>query len=396
MLNPGRLKLDLFCKGMRVDDSCYLEDDARRIIRTRGGLGSGLDFVLDSGVWVNAPVVESFAQKSPYLLFKRDGRYFLADEREEGLFYNARMLPQPKWYERLTSTGIPMKKIGVMQGSYLGVYPTSLCAFWKGHTNCRYCSVGLNLGDTETEEKKVIEVLETWRAARKEFRITFIHFNTGYEEGHAIEKLWPYLEAVKKETGAMIGVQCPPQPDFTWYDRLKALGVDHLSFCLEIVNRDIFPLICPGKADKLGTDLYLKAIEYTSKLFGRGRIHGEIIAGLEPPEDTIRGVEMFAKWGAATTICVFRPTLGTDMESSPPPVYEEMVPIYRRAYEIWMENDVPLGIAPGIKVAMTMMPEEAKYFADATTPKYTGKKVKQFFMRTLARAYFRTRLLLKG
>ena len=96
MLNPGRLKLDLFCKGMRVDDSCYLEDDARRIIRTRGGLGSGLDFVLDSGVWVNAPVVESFAQKSPYLLFKRDGRYFLADEREEGLFYNARMLPQPK------------------------------------------------------------------------------------------------------------------------------------------------------------------------------------------------------------------------------------------------------------------------------------------------------------
>jgi hypothetical protein len=396
MLNPGQLKLDLFCKGMRVDDSCYLEDDARHIIRTRGGLGSGLDFVLDSDVWVNAPVVEPFAQKSPYLLVKRDGRYFLKDEREEGLVYNAKMLPQPEWYDLETSTGVPMKKIGVMQGSYLGVYPTSLCGFWKEHTNCRFCSVGLNLGDTETEEKKVEEVLEVWRAARKEFRTTFIHFNTGYEEGRAIEKLWPYLEAVKRDTGAMIGVQCPPQPDFTWYDRLKKLGVDHLSFCLEIVNREIFPTICPGKADKLGTDLYLRAIEYTSKLFGRGRIHGEIIAGLEPPEDTIRGVEMFARWGAATTICIFRPTVGTDMQDSPPPKYEEMVPIYRRAYEIWMENDVPLGIAPGIKVAMTLMPEEAAYFADETTPAYTGKKVKQFFMRTAARAFFRTRLLLKG
>ena len=396
MLNPGRLKLDLFCKGMRVDDSCFLEDDARRIIRTRGGLGSGLDFVLDEGVWVNAPVVEPFAHKSPYLLVKRDGRYSLKDEREEGLTYNARMLPQPEWYERLTSTGVPMSKIGVMQGSYLGVYPTSLCAFWKGHTNCRYCSVGLNLGDTETEEKKVVEVLETWRAARREFRCTFIHFNTGYEEGRAIEKLMPYLEAVKRETGAMIGVQCPPQPDFTWYDRLKALGVDHLSFCLEIVNREIFPMICPGKADKLGTDLYLQAIEYTSRLFGRGRIHGEIIAGLEPPEDTIRGVETFARWGAATTICIFRPTVGTDLQDRPPPEYEEMAPIYKRAYEIWMANDVPLGIAPGIKVAMTMMPEEAAYFADETTPAYTGKKVKQFFMRAAARAYYRGRLMLKG
>ncbi len=396
MLNPGQLKLDLFCKGMRIDESCYLEGDARHMIRTRGGLGSGLDFILDEKVWVNAPVVEPFAKQSPYLMVKGNGDYYLKDEREEDLHYNAKMLPQPKWYELKTSTGVPMKKIGVMQGSYPGIYTSRLCGFWKEKTNCRFCSVGLNLGDTETEEKKVIEVLETWRAARKEFKCSFIHFNSGYEEGHAIENIWPYLEGIKRETGAMIGVQCVPQPDFTWYDKLKKLGVDHLSFCLEIVNREIFPKICPGKADKLGTDLYLDAIRYTSKLFGRGRVHGEIIAGLEPPEDTIRGVETFAEWGAATTICIFRPTVGTDLEDTPPPKYEEMAPIYKRAYELWMENDVPLGIAPGIHVAMTMQPKESRYFADSTTPVYTGKKIKQFFMRRAARAYYRTRLFLKG
>ncbi len=256
--------------------------------------------------------------------------------------------------------------------------------------------MGLNLGVTETDKKSVTEVLEVWREARRELGVTFVHFNTGYEQGRAIEKLWPYLEVIKRETGAMIGVQCPPQPDFEWYDKLKKLGVDHLSFCLEIVNPEVFPEVCPGKAETLGTDLYVDAILYTARLFGRGRIHGELIAGLEPPEDTMRGIEIFAKAGAATTICIFRPTVGTDLETTPPPEYDDMVPIFKHAYESWMRHDVPLGIAPGIQVAMTLQPKETKYFADATTPRFRTKKIKQFFMRGAARSYFRTRLVLKG
>ena len=40
--NPALLKLDLYCKGMRIDDSCLVEQDGgRKILRTRAGLGSG-------------------------------------------------------------------------------------------------------------------------------------------------------------------------------------------------------------------------------------------------------------------------------------------------------------------------------------------------------------------
>lgn len=396
MLNPGQLKLDLFCKGLRLDDSCELEKDARHVIRTRGGLGSGLDFLLDQNVWVNAPLIEHFVPQSPYVLHKREGRYYIHDEREDGLVYNAYMLPQPQWYELETSTGVPMRKIGVMQGSYPAIYASRLCGFWEMDNNCRYCSVGLNLGDTEEGEKKITEVVEVWKAARQEFKSTFLHFNTGYEDGKSIEHLWPYLEAVKKETGAMIGVQCPPVPDFTWYDRLKKLGVDHLSFCLEIFNPEIFPEICPGKAEYIGRQRYLDAIKYCSKLFGKGRIHGEIIAGLEPPEDTIAGVQQFAEWGAATTICIFRPTIGTKLQHVNPPQYEKMAPIFKRAYESWMEQGVPTGIAPGIQVAMTLQPKEAAFFKDETTPAYTGQRLKLWFMKRAARAFFKTRLLFKG
>ena len=41
-LNPGYLKLDLFCKGLRIGDDCRTED-GRPVLRVRAGLGSGLE-----------------------------------------------------------------------------------------------------------------------------------------------------------------------------------------------------------------------------------------------------------------------------------------------------------------------------------------------------------------
>ncbi len=67
--NPALLKLDLYCKGTRLDDSCYVEQDGgRQILRTRAGLGSGLELVLPGGLWTNVPVSEGFAMFAQKLL----------------------------------------------------------------------------------------------------------------------------------------------------------------------------------------------------------------------------------------------------------------------------------------------------------------------------------------
>ena len=39
-LNAGELEVDLFCRGIRIDPSCVLEEDARPFSRTRAGLGT--------------------------------------------------------------------------------------------------------------------------------------------------------------------------------------------------------------------------------------------------------------------------------------------------------------------------------------------------------------------
>ena len=143
-LNPCELEIDLFCKGMRIDPSCTLEYDARFISRTRAGLGSGLELVIPGSikdVWVNVPVEEDFAQQSCYELVREQGEYWVKDTRLDHR-YAVRIPPEPAWYTRQTARGTPMHKVGVLQGTYLGIYISNSCGFWyhSPAVNCKFCA----------------------------------------------------------------------------------------------------------------------------------------------------------------------------------------------------------------------------------------------------------------
>ncbi len=381
---------------MRLDSSCNAEDDGRGILRTRGGLGSGLEVMLPHGLYTNVPVEEDFAKKSPYILHKENGQYLI--KKNGKMVSEARLLPRPKFYDTKTSTGKLMSRVGVLQGTYLAIYPTELCGFWKmrPRMNCRFCSVGLNLGSTEEEEKSIKEVLETAIAARDECGVTFVHFNSGFSpKGEELEKLEPYIKAIKEKTGLLVGVQAIPSSDLKKYDRLKKLGVDHLSFCIELFDPEEFSKTCPGKAKYLGQDRFLRAIEYCAKIFGKGKVAGEIIAGLESPESTIKAIEHFARMGAVSTVCVFRPLRGTDYEKVPPPKYEEMLPVFRKVYTSCLDYGIPFGIAPNIKVSIVMLPEECGYLVPNLTLQKKAQLAKLQLMKVAYLAYFRTQLALK-
>ncbi|MBL7196699.1 MAG: hypothetical protein ISS47_01220 [Candidatus Omnitrophica bacterium] len=394
-LNPGLLKLDLFCKGIRIDESCRLQVDARPILRTRGGLGSGLELILPGNLYINVPLEEHFVKASPYLLVREKGAYFI--RREGNILCSIILPPKPKFYDRKTTSGKTMSRIGVLQGTYLGIYPTRVCEFWnmEPKMNCRFCSVGLNIGHNEDLEKTIEDVVETAKSAQAETKITFVHFNTGYLGGKALDELESYIKAVKKETGLLIGVQCPPAPNLSKYDYLKKIGVDHISFCLELYNPQRFKEICPGKYKYITQQSYFDAMQYCVKIFGKGKVAGEVIAGLEEPQATIRAVEDFARAGAVSTICIFRPCIGTDLEKLLPPKTEKMIPIFRRMYEVCLENNIPIGIAPNVKVSLVLLPEEGRYFlSKKATAKYFIPQQKLKILKMLFRAFFRTKMFL--
>jgi uncharacterized radical SAM superfamily protein len=380
--NPAWLKLDLYCKGMRLDDSCYVEEDGgRKILRTRAGLGSGLELILPGGLWTNVPVTEAFARQSPYTLHREKGRYLL--RRDGADVAPVTLSPRPAWYEEKTSTGKPMTRIGTLQGTYLGIYQAKVCEYWTAKpqkTNCKFCSVGLNLGIDDADEKSVDEVMEVIHAARRDSGITYVDFNTGHYAGDTyLDILEPFVRRIKAETGLLVGLQTPPHRDLSRYDRLRAMGVNRVSFCFEIFDRKIFEEICPGKHAEYGLDHYLEAVRYCAALGKKGPrtepwvVNGEIIAGLEPPESTIRAIDWIVSVGAIPTVCVFRPLVGTDMQDVPPPRTEDLVPVFQRLYEACMERGLPIGCAPGIHVSLVLLPEECRHLSPRRFPLQTLK-----------------------
>jgi hypothetical protein len=384
--NPGELQIDLFCNGVRVDGSCDLFADARAVARTRAGLGSGLEMIVPGplkDLWLNAPVEEDFAASSPYVL-KKAARGYVVEDSRNGEVYDVRLPHEPAWYRTKTSRGTLMKEVGVLQGTYLGIYVSNACMYWyrDDAENCRFCTTGFNVGVNEVAEKDVDDVVETAARAKAESGVTFVHFNTGYQNGRGLRQIAPYVKAVKERVGALVGVQAvPPRlPRDLWqFDALRDLGADHFSFCYEFHDKKTFAELLPGKERTVGQDAFFRALEYCGRKMPKGACSGEIIAGVEPIESTLEAIDYITGVGAFPTVCIFRPVVGSDMEHYPSPSFDDMTRVMRHMYVRCRERGIPIGVAPNIEVSLIVNPDDAQYLV----PKTMGFKLDRLKLAAL-------------
>jgi len=365
--NPCELQIDLFCRGMEIDPSCSLARDARGIVRERAGLGSGLEIVIEGSprdVWANVPVLEPFVAGSPFLLGHTD-RYEVLDRRD-GATYPVRIPEEPSWYERRTSSGTLMRKIGTLQGTYLAIYLGNSCEYWRMDPSlqCGFCTTGLNV-DTAVR-KTVQDVVETARAAKEESGVTFVHFNTGYQGGGALRLVTPFARAIKEGVGALVGVQVVPEAPLAEFDRLIRLGVDHFSFCFEYFDPDVFARRCPGKDQTVGQLAFFRALEHCQARMPKGSCSGEIIAGSDADAQTRAAIDYITSLGAFPTVCVFRPLQGSGLADAPPPSFAEMRAVMKYMWERCRDRGIPIGVAPNVQVSLIVQPLDAAYLADDT------------------------------
>ena len=108
----------------------------------------------------------------------------------------------------------------------------------------------------------------------------------------------------------LVGVQLTPERDFSRYDRLIDLGVDHFSFCVELSIR-LVRAVCPGKARTLGQKLFFDAMEYCAARLPRGAVSGELIAGIEPSRTRSQASS------ASLRSARFRPSASSVRQSAP-------------------------------------------------------------------------------
>lgn len=395
--NPCELQIELFCRGLAIDSSCDLEKDARHVARTRAGLGSGLELVIPGDLkdlWLNVPVEEDFVAYTPFTLRRDAPGYRVVDARDGGV-YPVVVPPEPAWYDALTTRGVPMHRVGVLQGTYLGIYVSNSCTYWYGSEprNCKFCTTGSNVGVNEVAEKAIDDVVEVAQRAKEESGVTFVHFNTGYQNGKGLDQIAPYVKAIKERVGLLTGVQCiPATSDRLWkYDVLLDLGADHFSFCYEFHNPEYFARYLPGKQETIGQRAFFTAMEYCQARMPKGACSGEIIVGVEPVEDSLAAIDYITGVGAFPTVCIFRPVIGSDMEDHPSPDPETVVPIMRHMYRACRKRGIPMGVAPNIEVSLIVNPDDAKYLVERDLA-FRWNEWKMAAFRRLAALKFRREL----
>ena len=276
-----------------------------------------------------------------------------------------------------------------------------MCANWKDveRDNCRFCSVGDNLMDgDDSTGKRADDIVETAMAAQKELGVTFVHVNGGFDDsGRYLDRFGPVLTKVREATGMLTGFQVPPLWNFEEYKEVKSWGVNNVSLCYEIWNPKRFEEVCPGKARRAGHQKYKDAIQYCAQEVKFDTTNGEMIAGLEDPGESMAAIDWLTSVGSVPTVCVFRPVIGTDYVSLPPPKMEDMIPVFAHYYSRCMDRGLPIGVAPNVHVSIVMNPEECRWLLP---PKkrdgWKFQRMKMAAMRKGFAAYFKSRVKLKS
>ncbi|MCU7725248.1 hypothetical protein ODJ79_16085 [Actinoplanes sp. KI2] len=126
-------------------------------------------------------------------------------------------------------------------------------------------------------------------------------------------------------------------------DELYDSGVDELGINLEFWSEDAWSSYIPGKQEVIGKERYLRALEYTASLFGPVRARSILIAGLEPPSETIRAVEYLARIGVMPILSPFRPLDGTMLAGATGFTGQDYADLFAACRPIAAEFGLPLG-----------------------------------------------------
>jgi len=341
LTDAQRLKFQLFAHGLSIT-----QDALRALKKAAGGQSlssddfastSGIILRLEDEVWVNAPVSiynPNFVVNSPYLLDHGQDGFVV---RGEGLESRAQYWPQPAYHSQAGSDGLPLTNYVVTHGDRARLSPIHGCGMV-----CTFCDVpyGVRYGTkaipamVEAVGRAVADPLQPAR---------HLLISGGTPRSADIGWLKDVYRAILTSYPSIdIDIMMVPVDDLLNIDELGLLGVHQLSINLELFSDDAARRFMPQKY-RQGRNHYLDFIERSAVRLGAGRVRSMLMVGLEPPEETLLGVQAIVERGGVPVLSPFRPDPTTPLRSMAPPSAELMQSVFLSASEIVSKANARLG-----------------------------------------------------
>jgi len=332
------IKTSCFSRGIHVTPAAAtrLSDGGRVPLSIHEyATTGGVTFELEGGIYVNAPFDEWFCHDPETTLDVSDGRTGF-EVRYRGEAYPARLLPLPGYLGATDAAGNKITDVAMSHGDRIRLSPVGGCAY-----ACKFCDIpGKKYG-----LHPMAQVLAALEGARGDPVLPTRHLLVSggtpllRDEG-AFQDM---CCAIAQNARMPVDVMMTPRTDVSAIDTLVDGGVHGFALNLEIYGEEVAFANAPHKA-KLGRDVLAaniaRAVDRTG---GKGRVRSLIVAGLEPLEETIEGVEFLARLGCDPVLSPFRPSQGTKLSHLPPPTVDYLRELHERSEAIAHAHGVELG-----------------------------------------------------
>jgi hypothetical protein len=255
-------------------------------------------------------------------------------------------VPRPGYYGKQTADGQPMGKVAVSMpggGCVLAVYSNE-CVLKDKYEDCLFCNINATK-DTYSEAEGTFwktprQIGEAMAAAYHEGTAHHFHLTGGLiTERREVEYYIDVADEIKIQTGlqrlnitATVGVP----HDYHVFEQYKEAGFLGVGINIEVWDKKIWQTICPGKDRECGGwDNWVKGMEQAVKVFGHGKVRSSIVAGIEPKQKTLEGIECLASLGVICCASPWTPNLGSALEGHRTPIPAWHLDLARKTVDIY-------------------------------------------------------------
>ncbi|MGG7177848.1 radical SAM protein [Clostridium paraputrificum] len=353
-----RIRHEIGSSGINVDPEIFkhldiggtIKEQVNALFASDHENHPGIDFPTGFTIDTGFRFYFIWDKKSPYNIKYKEGVYSLYDN-DKLLFNDLKFDKRPKYYNLKTSDGTEMSRVAqAYTNGQIFVAYSNECSLNEKGKDCLFCNINATkriYGECQNIKWKTPkQIAETVAAAYKE-GFNKLTISGGFvPERREVDYYIDVAEAIREETGledfngtATIGAPL----DYSVFDKYKEAGYRTTSINLEIWDSNIFKTICPGKDQECGgRDNWLKAIEYATGVFGKFRVRTTFVAGIEPKQSLLEGLEYFISRGVVAFPSQWNVNIGSALEGHRSPeaawhydVAVKTVALYRKYGLTW-------------------------------------------------------------
>lgn len=339
---------------------------AKGIFENRGNdVPSGL--ILRDGTTIVASYAEETNRniRDPYLIDVKDGKLVVTDEGR--VYEEVEYWRKPDYYDKLTSKGTPMWQVIDCRPQRITLNINRHCHFWDERGGgCKYCSIGAVAAEDRknhispfTDEDDIVESVA--EALKQEGRFTTFCSTAGsILTGEELfdDEVELYIRVYQKLAPLFKTKHIHAQLVASAYNKKQLerirdnTGIFTYTSDLEILNKDLFSWVCPGKAKHVGYEEWKRRLYDAVEVFGKGNVNTGIVGGVELAQpkgfsseaealqSTLAEAEELGKHGVSVINCVWNVGENTIFKNQVPPSLDYYVQLAKGLNDIREANGI--------------------------------------------------------